>query len=633
MRSLQTHMNKTLLPIITLALLFVAMPGSVRAEGELAWQYDAIPTSYQYSDVAVTADGVFAPSWVSWGQIAVEKRATDNSGGWKNSFAVPTGSWANGTPHIAADATGVYVAAATAITINLRNGTLAIAKLSPVSGAIIQIRNSNAPGYVNVTNVEVDSTGVYVAGGSSADRGFGGTSWRLEKWKKDLSDGTPIWGYSSAQSGGNAGDYWGPGAVAMNASSIYLGGSRLNPGPGTIGIRIDKVDKSTGGADWVRLEPYGSGAIGVMALDGSNLYTVSSSAYWGGFSMVYASRLEKRPLMNGPALWAIDTADKTIALAVDGTSGLYRGYVASGDASHRMMLDKRSLLDGQQIGTTTIASGVLTSMRAIAGFFGGYLTNNLSVDASGLYIAGRDESGFTWGSLNSARIEKYNHFGSVPGSCGPADGIPTATAPTPTPATPPNNLCTSGSTPTVTDAGASFTWTCDGPDGLPVTPDDAACSAPKIATLSLCTTGGIPIASTPGPHSRSLVAGTSEILNAYYDTTPNICGDTSPVTNASWSDDPLSTVVSIAGATASPQTVTAGASGTERVTISRGAETILLDYTVSVPCNPTTTCGEQSRDYCQGQPFTIPDNGCGSPLNCTGTRFCDFNWKEVAPGN
>ncbi len=155
---------------------------------------------------------------------------------------------------------------------------------------------------------------------------------------------------------------------------------------------------------------------------------------------------------------------------------------------------------------------------------------------------------------------------------------------------------------------------------------------PPPSVFSLCTAGGVPIASTPGVYSRSLAVPGSESFFAYYDATPNVCGDTAPVTDGLWTDT-ASPAVTITGATASPQTITAVSGGSDTVTVSRGPSTITFSYTVSVPCSPTATCGGQSGDYCEGQPFTIPDNGCGSSLNCTGTRYCDFNWKETTPGN
>lgn len=179
-----------------------------------------------------------------------------------------------------------------------------------------------------------------------------------------------------------------------------------------------------------------------------------------------------------------------------------------------------------------------------------------------------------------------------------------------------------------TTTGNVSSWTSHGLTVLsaPILPP------PPSAVLSLCTQGGIPIASTAGPHSRSLVSGASERLLAYSDTTPGICGDSAPITDALWMDTP-SPAITIAGATASPQTITAVSGGSDTVVVTKGPSVITLSYTVNTVCTPTATCVGESGEYCQGQPFTIPNNGCGNPLSCTGTRYCDFNWKEVSPGS
>ena len=56
---------------------------------------------------------------------------------------------------------------------------------------------------------------------------------------------------------------------------------------------------------------------------------------------------------------------------------------------------------------------------------------------------------------------------------------------------------------------------------------------------------------------------------------------------------------------------------------------------VTISCTPTNSCSSASSDtraagICAGDTFTITD-GCGGTLTCSGTRVCDYNWKEVAP--
>lgn len=53
--------------------------------------------------------------------------------------------------------------------------------------------------------------------------------------------------------------------------------------------------------------------------------------------------------------------------------------------------------------------------------------------------------------------------------------------------------------------------------------------------------------------------------------------------------------------------------------------------TVSVvACTDTRTCVGEASKHCNGSTFTL--DLCGFLTTCTGTRYCDFNWKEVPLG-
>lgn len=367
------------------------------APGSLMWSYNSAPPNY-FSDVAATSGGVFVTSWQSAfsGVLSIQKRNLDNSGGWSQTVIVPAGPWAQGQPRIAADASGVYVAAATQIGYDVRNGTLALVRLSPVDGSIIGIITSTNPGYVNVTGVAVDSSGVYISGGSSADRGYGGTSWGLDKWQKDLSGRD--WYYHSQQSNGDACDYWGPEDMVLNGSSVYLGGCRSIAGPGIYNNRIDKVNIASGVGDWVRIEGAANFIISSLALDASGLYSVSEppQTWW---MTPLSSTLEKRSLNDGSPYWGVNFSHRIMALAID-ASGLYQGYI---DGGNNIKLDERNLTNGSQIGTQTINSNVFSHWGS--GFFSGTVINNLSIDSSGLYIAGGSASTNSWSG--TSKIEKY----------------------------------------------------------------------------------------------------------------------------------------------------------------------------------------------------------------------------------
>lgn len=650
-------MNKTFLPILALALLFVATPGSARAaEGDPVWSINPIPlfggiylcfTPTFYTDVVNTNNVVV-------GTCTDIFAANNSTVVGLNSLTGAT-TW-NVTPPLtisafAVDTTGFYIGGGIPWSGAYRE---VLQKRSLVDGSLIWSKsgpNCNAascPGrYYNM--ISSDGSGNVYAMYPSGAGSLGDPGGKL--YKLNASNGNEIWSMRSALYDAYFHN------LVVDTGGIYIGGSYNHTGYLYTGDPRDsfyqKLDPATGASVWLKNEVFSTSRdVWSLGLVGGDLYATIIN--WVG-STTFATETRKVNVATGNTLNSF--ADNNFFVTGDANgiySGIFHDFFTSvppiykkrdrGDLSvvwsapvqahyQAQMTDGSSKwrfvhratdfygLTGSTMERRSLADGSLLWSKPISG--NSYNVNYLTYDGTYLYGLFTDPS---WNVV-------YSKMNASPVYCGPANGVPAATAPTPTPATPPNNLCTSGSAPTVTATGTSFAWTCDGLDGLPSTPDDAACSAPRAATLSLCTAGGIPIASTAGPHSRSLVIGTSEVLNAFYDTTPYICGDTSPVTNATWSDDPLSTVVSIAGATASPQAVTAGTSGTERVAISRGVETILLDYTVSASCTPTTTCGEQSRNYCQGQPFTIPDNGCGFSLECTGTRFCDFNWKEVAPGN
>ncbi len=51
-------------------------------------------------------------------------------------------------------------------------------------------------------------------------------------------------------------------------------------------------------------------------------------------------------------------------------------------------------------------------------------------------------------------------------------------------------------------------------------------------------------------------------------------------------------------------------------------------------CLPDDTCTDHAAEIantCVGSDYVISDNGCGVQQLCSGTRSCDYNWKEVAP--
>ncbi len=79
-----------------------------------------------------------------------------------------------------------------------------------------------------------------------------------------------------------------------------------------------------------------------------------------------------------------------------------------------------------------------------------------------------------------------------------------------------------------------------------------------------------------------------------------------------------------------------GATGTARVqaTYSNGFQVLGYTKDISVQCVPTTwNCPpERESNTCSNDtPWSVATDCPGITHTCTGTRSCDFNWKEVAP--
>ena len=219
--------------------------------------------------------------------------------------------------------------------------------------------------------------------------------------------------------------------------------------------------------------------------------------------------------------------------------------------------------------------------------------------------------------------------GAVNGACGPADtatsGFTSATAPS-------GGFCSVGTATPVSGSGP-WTWTCTGSGGGTTASCQTNPTSP-LPQLELCIEDAsvlISVASGNGATYSvpSMVIGNTRTFQTFYDATPGDCGPT-PVTGTTIWDASLN-VPANAVSFASAGVLQADANGSEAVTASYSGQTITLNATVA--CFPTLTCTADPRSttVCTGDTFTISDNGCGVPVTCSGTRPCDFNWKEVAP--
>ncbi|MDO8565577.1 MAG: hypothetical protein Q7S04_00110 [Candidatus Moranbacteria bacterium] len=136
--------------------------------------------------------------------------------------------------------------------------------------------------------------------------------------------------------------------------------------------------------------------------------------------------------------------------------------------------------------------------------------------------------------------------------------------------------------------------------------------------------------------SFSLVKGTSQDLVACYNTVSD-CSDSSGDVTASpgtvWAEDASNNIISLSSVLGKER-VTGDAPGTENFTAQYSGATATM--AVSVTCVETVTCTSEQNKVCSGK--TVPAGttltGICGPVYCegkSGKRYCDFNWKEVAP--
>ncbi len=238
----------------------------------------------------------------------------------------------------------------------------------------------------------------------------------------------------------------------------------------------------------------------------------------------------------------------------------------------------------------------------------------------------------TDGAGNVATSPTQSFTVGVVAVCGPANGVSAVNAPSGA-----ADLCSVGtpsSDPAIYNVGAAaFQWACGGPDGLPDTPDDANCSAPKAESFKLCLnscdSGSVNFSGgtiTLGPNETRdlrLCRNVSAICD-------QAVGDVTDDEDTTFSDtNGPDDAVGLTAVKGQVQAHTAASGDSEVVNVSYSAVTD-LSVTFSVPNVCIKDCAN-APNVCQGETFNDA-NGCGTN-NCAGSRSCDFNWKEVAPGN
>jgi hypothetical protein len=136
----------------------------------------------------------------------------------------------------------------------------------------------------------------------------------------------------------------------------------------------------------------------------------------------------------------------------------------------------------------------------------------------------------------------------------------------------------------------------------------------------------------------SLVQNTSQDLVACFNAVSDCSDPSGDVTSlTAWNEDVGSPIVSLSSVLGKERITAGSGAGSENITATYAGTTATMNATVV--CVPTTTCSSPSAkaitdQYCPSETNidTGLSNGCGTNVICpVGTRFCDFNWREVAP--
>jgi len=203
------------------------------------------------------------------------------------------------------------------------------------------------------------------------------------------------------------------------------------------------------------------------------------------------------------------------------------------------------------------------------------------------------------------------------------------------------HLCKIGAPTLVTDTGAAYTWQCLGFDETNPTMA-ASCSDPKPGTLQLCQNGIPIIPPNASPFILSLASSSTANMTAYFDSdisSGHQCdaGSTDVTASTTFTEaNPSGGVISLSANGTNPRVFTAAStSGSETVTATYSGQTATMN--INVTCVETANCTAEKAAVCTGSTVssgTTKVGTCGT-IDCSGqqgTRYCDMNWKEVAPG-
>ncbi len=465
--------------------IWFAPVSAVAAEGDLLWSKTENPStgSDQAFDVVTDSSGnnytvgFDNPPGNIWPRI--EKRDADGNLLWTRRSGEREAFFAK----IVMDDTGIYSAG----TGMVCSGSCWVMEKRDFNGNLIWSKKTDPSNDADpFSDIAINNSGFYITGNKKTGCTFGGFPAaaygvrHLEK--RDLSDGALIWQRDSSVCHYYINDRLGYyNFLAADDSGVYVTGTAMSAA--TMPAEIEKFD-SNGNSLWRKESLYGknSGIYSALESDGQGgLYL--SGVYSTAGAYTSEQILEKRyadtgnldfyrSISTGPPEYRVTTDLNVRDYGLFMVDTYYPNYLANESS---VIIEKRDL-DANIIWSKT------SSPNPYVKSFGLYADDN------SVYLVGQFASSI---SPYYALWYLEKRANATPANCGAADTVPTVSAPTPSPAVPPNNLCTAGSAPVVTDSGASFDWTCDGADGIDSTADDVSCSAPEIVppSISLSATG------------------------------------------------------------------------------------------------------------------------------------------------
>ena len=239
--------------------------------------------------------------------------------------------------------------------------------------------------------IKADASGIYVAG-------YDNGQWRMEK--RGLTTGMliPTFGTAGVVVSNPSGGQDAPYAITADTSGIYVAGSDNIPGGGNFQLRIEKRTLTTGALIWTQTNDPSNNWDWIQGItaDTSGIYVAGFDGSQGGIDEEWY--IEKRNLNTGTLIPAFGTAgvitnnpsfsdDRALAITVD-ASGIYVAGRDKDPGNSQWHIEKRDLTTGVLDGVFGGGTGVVTSNPSI----GDDWAYSIAVDASGIYVAGFDNS-------------------------------------------------------------------------------------------------------------------------------------------------------------------------------------------------------------------------------------------------